>query len=67
MIQETHSAFPQFADKELDYGVVVPRGRAFPQSSLVSRLRCPRCGNWRMVVMFEPRAQTVASGRRPLR
>jgi DNA-directed RNA polymerase subunit RPC12/RpoP len=34
--------------------LVCTRGRAFPLSSLESRLRCPRCGNRRMVVMFEP-------------
>jgi hypothetical protein len=36
-------------------------------SSLGSRLRCPRCGNYRMVVMFEPPTQSAASERRPLR
>jgi DNA-directed RNA polymerase subunit RPC12/RpoP len=34
--------------------LVVTRGRAFPIASLESRLRCPRCGNRRMRVMFEP-------------
>ena len=41
--------------RELDLETLVcTRGRAFPLSSLESRLRCPRCGNRRMVVMFEP-------------
>jgi hypothetical protein len=40
---------------ELDLETLVcTRGRAFPLSGLESRLRCPRCGNRRMVVMFEP-------------
>ncbi len=41
--------------RELDLETLVcTRGRAFPLSRLESRLRCPRCGNRRMVVMFEP-------------
>ncbi len=41
--------------RELDLETLVcTRGRAFPLSSLETRLRCPRCGNRRMVVMFEP-------------
>jgi DNA-directed RNA polymerase subunit RPC12/RpoP len=39
--------------------LVCTRGRAFPLSSLESRLKCPRCGNRRMVVMFEPPARPV--------
>jgi hypothetical protein len=43
--------------RELDVETLVcTRGRAFPLSHLESRLRCPRCGNWRMVVIFEPPA-----------
>ena len=34
--------------------LVCTRGRDFPLSRLESRLRCPRCGNRRIVVMFEP-------------
>ena len=34
--------------------LVWTRGRAFPLSSLESRLRCPVCGSRRVVVMFEP-------------
>ncbi len=52
--------------RELDLETLVcTRGRAFPLSRLESRLRCPRCGNRRMVVMFEPpgrAAQREASG-----
>src|SRR5580693_1188553 len=41
--------------RELDMETLVcTRGRAFPLSSFETRLRCPRCGNRRMVVMFEP-------------
>lgn len=55
---------------ELDLETLVcTRGRAFPLSSLESRLRCPRCGNRRMVVMFEPpaRAASAESSRVPKR
>lgn len=34
--------------------LVWTRGRAFPISSLESRLRCPVCGSRRVVVLFEP-------------
>jgi hypothetical protein len=41
--------------RELDLeALVCTRGRAFLLSTLESRLRCPRCGNRRMVVMFQP-------------
>jgi hypothetical protein len=47
--------------RELDLETFVcTRGGRFPLSSLESRLRCPRCGNYRMVVMFEPPAQSAA-------
>ena len=36
--------------------LVWTRGRAFPLSSLESRLKCPRCGSRRVVVLFEPPA-----------
>ena len=42
--------------KELDLETLVcTRGPAFPLSSLERRLRCPRCGNRRMVVMLSRR------------
>jgi hypothetical protein len=34
--------------------LVWTRGRDFPLSRLESRLRCPRCGSRRLVVMYEP-------------
>jgi DNA-directed RNA polymerase subunit RPC12/RpoP len=34
--------------------LVATRGRDFPLSRLESRLRCPRCGNRRIVILFEP-------------
>src|SRR5829696_7838781 len=34
--------------------LVWTRGRAFPISSLETRLRCPQCGSRRVVVLFEP-------------
>jgi hypothetical protein len=50
--------------RELDLETLVcTRGRAFPLSSLESRLRCPRCGNRRMVVMFEPPTRHALAGR----
>jgi hypothetical protein len=40
---------------ELDMQTLVwSRGRAFPLSSLESRLRCPKCGSRNIVVMFQP-------------
>lgn len=40
--------------RELDLETLVcTRGRTFPLTRLESRLRCPRCGNRRMAVMFE--------------
>jgi DNA-directed RNA polymerase subunit RPC12/RpoP len=48
--------------RELDLETLVcTRGRAFPPSRLESRLRCPRCGNRRMVAMFEPPPSRAAS------
>jgi hypothetical protein len=50
--------------RELDLETLVyTRGRAFPLSGLESRLRCPRCGNRRMVVMFEPQRPSRAAMR----
>jgi DNA-directed RNA polymerase subunit RPC12/RpoP len=40
---------------ELDMQTLVcTRGRDFPLSWLQVRLRCPKCGSRRVVVMFEP-------------
>jgi hypothetical protein len=40
---------------ELDLETLVwTRGATFPLSGLESRLKCPRCGSRRIVVMFEP-------------
>ena len=40
---------------ELDLQTLVwTRGAAFPLSSLESRLKSPRCGSRRIVVLFEP-------------
>jgi hypothetical protein len=48
--------------RELDLETLVcTRGRAFPLSSLESRLRCPRCGNRHMVVMFETPARAASA------
>jgi len=48
--------------RELDIETLVcTRGRAFPLSRLESRLRCPRCGNRRMIVMFEPPSRAVSA------
>lgn len=39
---------------ELDLETLVfTRGRAFPLSWLASRLKCPRCGCWRVAVVFD--------------
>jgi DNA-directed RNA polymerase subunit RPC12/RpoP len=41
--------------QELDLETLVwTRGLAFPLSSLDSRLRCPRCGSRRVLVLYEP-------------
>jgi DNA-directed RNA polymerase subunit RPC12/RpoP len=55
--------------KELDVETLVAtRGRHFPLAQLESRLRCPRCGSRRVVVMFEvpanPNAQAAGTSRR---
>ncbi len=48
--------------RELDLETLVcTRGRAFPLSRLESRLRCPRCGNGRMMVMFDPPSRAVSA------
>jgi len=48
--------------RELDLETLVcTRGRAFPLSRLESRLRCPRCGNRRIVVMFEAPSRAVTA------
>jgi hypothetical protein len=40
---------------ELDLQTLVwPRGAAFPLAQLESRLKCPRCGSRRVVLLFEP-------------
>jgi hypothetical protein len=49
---------------ELDLATLVwTRGRNFPLGMLESRLRCPRCGSRRVVVMFEPPPLAIASRR----
>ena len=41
--------------RELDLETLVcTRGRDFPLSRLETRLRCPRCGSRRVVVLFQP-------------
>lgn len=44
--------------------LVWTRGRAFPLSSLETRLRCPECGSRRVVVLYEvprvPNASRIA-------
>jgi len=41
--------------EELDVHTLVwTRGRNFPLARLESRLMCPRCGNRRVVLMFQP-------------
>jgi hypothetical protein len=48
--------------RELDLETLVcTRDRAFPFSRLESRLRCPSCGNRRMIVMFEPPARAASA------
>jgi hypothetical protein len=40
---------------ELDLeSVVWTRGRSFPVSKLSERMMCPRCGNRRVTLIFEP-------------
>jgi hypothetical protein len=33
--------------------LVWTRGEVFPLDELEGRLKCPRCGQWRVTVMFE--------------
>jgi hypothetical protein len=48
--------------EELDMGTLVwTRGRAFPLSSLESRLRCPMCGSRRVTILYNiPRSTQSA-------
>lgn len=50
---------------ELDLDTLIwTRGRDFPLSWLETRLRCPRCGSRRVIVLFEPPTNTqIARGR----
>ena len=51
--------------KELDLETLVcTRGRGFPLSRLESRLKCPKCGSRRMVVMFTVPPQAYVQGTR---
>jgi hypothetical protein len=51
-----------YPSKPLDLETLdTTRDRDFPLSSLESRLRCPRCGNRRMTVLFE-RPKFAATG-----
>jgi len=55
--QQDHGSHARKFDyrKELDMETLVwTRGRDFPLSRLESRLKCPRCGSRKIVVMFEP-------------
>jgi hypothetical protein len=50
--------------KKLDMETLVwTRGRAFPVSRLESHLRCPQCGSWQIVVLFELPANVAAAKR----
>jgi hypothetical protein len=51
------------AERDLDT-LVWTRGRSFPLSWLQDRLRCPRCGSRRVVVVFEPPTIRHALSRR---
>src|ERR1700759_2917753 len=44
--------------EELDLHTLVwTRGRNFPLARLESRLMCPRCGNRRVIIVFQPPAE----------
>jgi hypothetical protein len=48
--------------QELDLETLVcTRGRDFPLSQLESRLRCPRCGNRKIAVLFEPPTRVASA------
>jgi hypothetical protein len=48
--------------RELDVETLVwTRGRAFPLSGLQSRLRCPKCGNRDIAVLFDPPARAASA------
>jgi hypothetical protein len=54
--------------KELDMETLVcTRGRAFPLSRLESRLRCPKCGSRRIVIIFTVPAQPAVQRERLFR
>jgi hypothetical protein len=36
------------------------RGAAFPVSMIEGRLKCPRCGSWRIVLLFDFPSQPVS-------
>jgi predicted RNA-binding Zn-ribbon protein involved in translation (DUF1610 family) len=47
--------------RDLDMETLVwTRGRAFPLSRLETRLRCPKCGNRDIAVMFDPPARAAS-------
>lgn len=50
--------------RELELETLVwTRGRAFPLTRLESCLRCPKCGNRNISVMFDPPANAAVRGR----
>jgi hypothetical protein len=54
----THSARNCVNVQELDLETLVwTRGRDFPLARMESRLKCPRCGNRRIALIFEPPAR----------
>jgi hypothetical protein len=49
------------ASIELDLDTLIwTRGAAFPVSMLESRLKCPRCGSRRVVLLFDLPAGSMA-------
>jgi hypothetical protein len=48
--------------RELDMETLVwTRGRAFPLSRLDGRLRCPKCSNRSIAVLFDPPARAASA------
>jgi hypothetical protein len=41
------------------------RGRSFPLSNLDSRMKCIRCGSWRVMIALQPPARPDRRGRNP--
>jgi hypothetical protein len=59
LVDDRTHARPCVYQEELHMHTLVwTRGRNFPLARLESRLMCPRCGSRRVVLIFQPPAQS---------